>query len=211
MAVLSFLLDGVFLRGEVMRLLILFLLLSSSVMATDLFGLGSNVDRALYPVKYALAKDSLVAIKDGSSYIVYPKYTFSLPLRFVYKIHPEVCIQMKAKRLGSLKNPFNKNLSLMPKFKEGVKLLKSDAVVGNKVIVFKNLNHLQKTTDSKSYTLWDNKMFITYIRCCNAKYDLESEIDKNINKKVKFRLFKALNRFRYCRVLWFKSLFKRGE
>lgn len=182
-------------------------LLCGNVFGTDFLGLGSNLNRASYPLQYSLAKDSLVAIKNGNKYIVYPKYTFKLPLRFFYKIHPELCAVMKNKKLGSLKNPFNKNLALMPRFKKGIK----KSIITSNVITFRNLNHLQKMMPKGTYVYWQNKQFLLYLKGCNLKYNNEFVSDCMVNRRIKFRFLRALNRFRYRRIIWFKKIFKKRK
>jgi len=182
-----------------MSVVLFFCIVSGSVFAGwSNLSILNDLDRYSYPIKYVLAKDSLIAIRgEDGVYTIYPKYTFKLPLRFVYKIHPGLCKVMKEKGLGSLKNPFNKNLALMPKFKKGVDVFKKDGIAGSKIISFKNLDHLEKTMNRSRYVFFDGEIFKIYLEETRIKYDIEFDLDRQINKKVKCRILRALNRFRY--------------
>jgi hypothetical protein len=158
----------------------------------------NSIDTYSYPLKYASAKDSLVAIKDkDGSYTIYPKYTFQIPLKYAYKIHPAVCIKMREMNYGSLKNPFNRNLAVIQKIKESSRVLKKDKAVGSNVIVFKNLLHLERELNPTTYKFFKDEQFKTYIIRVKGKYYLENDLNILLNSKVKFRFFQSLNRFRY--------------
>jgi len=180
-------------------MLILVVLLFSGYAKASTLSVLNSIDTYSYPLKYALAKDSLVAIKDkDGSYTIYPKYTFQIPLKFAYKIHPAVCEKMREMNYGSLKNPFNKNLAVIEKIKESSKVLKrGKQAVGSNVIVFKNLLHLERELNPTTYKFFKDEQFKGYIIRVKSKYYLESDLNMLLNRNVKFRMFQAINRFRY--------------
>ena len=164
-----------------------------------IFSTLNSIDTYSYPLKYAMAKDSLVAIKEkDGSYTVYPKYTFQLPLRFGYKIHPAVCLKMKEMNYGSLKNPFNRNLRLLERTKEGMRIAKKkDRALGSNLMVFKNLDHLEREIGLARYRFFDDAQFKGYIQRVKEKYYLENDLNILLNRNVKFRVLRSVNRFRY--------------
>jgi len=178
---------------------ILIVLLFAGHSQASTLSLLNSIDTYSYPLKYALAKDSLVAIKDkDGSYTIYPKYTFQIPLKFAYKIHPAVCEKMREMNYGSLKNPFNRNLAVGQKIKESSKVLKRNKkAVGSNVIVFKNLAHLERELNPTTYKFFKDDQFKNYIIRVKGKYYLESDLNILLNRDVKFRVLQAMNRFRY--------------
>lgn len=164
--------------------------------------------RTYYFIKYASAKDSLVAIKKEKEdkYIVYPKYTFKKPFRFFYIINKDLYQKMKEENLGNPYNPFNKNLKIMPKLiNNTIKIKNRNKKIKSKVLSFKNLKHLKDNLNTNQYELYPNKKFQLYIYRIEQKYIKENNIDKQYNQNIKSRFIKCLRRF------WFHTILKKQQ